>query len=445
MKKYIIALIGFVMLLHIVSAQPATSKEQQELEKQRQQIKREIEQAQELLDNNRKTTKENMSTLAIINHKLNKQENVIENISREINLMDNNIFKSQKDVNKLQLVLDTLKEEYTRSMLYAYKSRSSSDFLNFVFSSPSFNDAIKRINYLKSYRSYREMQGENIASTQVLLKYRIDELSGNKQKKNVVLQIQSKEVDALQTQQEEKNSVVNKLKAQGKELNNQIAAKKKQMQKVNNAFAAAIKRSNDEARKLSAANKVSEDRNRRDAAASSAEDNNKKESTTSNKKTGKKSRTVTEPVNTKSVFLGTDAELSLNTNFERNKGNLPWPVNSGYLLLHYGLNKLGNGVEVISEGLSIGTVIGTPVKAIFDGEVKAVDNYDDLQMVVIKHGMYFTGYSNISGVNLKKGQMVTVGQVIGKVAANLDGVGAIDLMISKDKSELNPGIWLKPR
>jgi septal ring factor EnvC (AmiA/AmiB activator) len=440
MKKYIIALIGFVMLLLSVSAQPAASKEQQELERQRQQIKKEIEQAQELLDNNRKTTKENMSTLAIINHKLNKQENVIENISREINLMDNNIYKSQKDVNKLQLVLDTLKEEYTRSMLYAYKSRSSSDFLNFVFSSPSFNDAIKRINYLKSYRSYREMQGENIARTQVLLKDRIDELSGNKQKKNVVLQIQSKEVDALQVQQEEKNLIVSKLKAKGKELNNQIAAKKKQMQKVNNAFAAAIKRANDEARKIAAATKVYEDRNRRELDL-----DNKKNNTTTNTKTGKKNRAVTEPTNTKSVFLGIDAELSLNTNFERNKGNLPWPVNSGYLLLHYGLNKLGNGVEVISEGLSIGTAIGTAVKAIFDGEVKAVDNYDDLQMVVIKHGMYFTGYSNISGVNLKKGQMVNVGQVIGKVAANLDGVGAIDLMISKDKSELNPEAWLKRR
>lgn len=442
MKKNIIAFVGFVMLLLSVSAQPNAVKEQQDLERQRQQIKREIEQAQELLNNNRKTTRENMSTLAIINHKLNKQENVIENISREINLMDNNIYKSQKDVNKLQLVLDTLKQEYTRSMLYAYKSRSSSDFLNFVFSSPSFNDAIKRINYLKSYRSYREMQGENIARTQSLLKNRIDDLSGNKQKKSVVLQIQSKEVDALQIQQEEKNTIVSKLKAQGKELNNQIAAKKKQMLKVNNAFAAAIKRSNDEARRISAANKTSEDRNRKEIELT-----NKRNNTTTNinSKTGKKSRTVLEPAATKSLFLGTDAELSLNTNFERNKGNLPWPVNSGYLLLHYGLNKLGNGVEVISEGLSIGTEVGTAVKAIFDGEVKAIDNYDDLQMVVIKHGMYFTGYSNISGVNLKKGQMVSVGQVIGKAAKNLDGVGAIDLMISKDKSELNPESWLKRR
>ncbi len=161
--------------------------------------------------------------------------------------MDNNIYKSQRDINKLQLLLDTLKQEYAKSMVYAYKNRSNSDFLNFIFSASSFNDAIKRINYLKSYRNYREMQGENILRTQELLKTRIAELCGSKKKKGEVLQVQSKEVDALAQQQEEKNKIVSKLKAEGKELNNQIAAKKKQMDKVNKAITAAINRAIKEA------------------------------------------------------------------------------------------------------------------------------------------------------------------------------------------------------
>ena len=74
-----------------------------------------------------------------------------------------------------------------------------------------------------------------------------------------------------------------------------------------------------------------------------------------------------------------------------------------------------------------------------------VNNYDDVQMVVVKHGTYFTAYSNLSGVNLNKGQTVQTGQVIGKVAANLDGIGAIDLMISNEKSDVNPELWLRRR
>ena len=437
----IIVTIVFLLVSVIASAQPPVSKEQQELEKQRQDLKRELEQVQDLLDKNKKTTKENLSTLAHINQKLNIQENVIDNINREINLMDNNIYRSQRDVNKLQLLLDTLKQEYEKSMVYAYKNRSNSDFLNFIFSSSSFNDAIKRITYLKSYRNFREMQGDNILRTQALLKSRIDELSNNKQKKSVVLKVQSKEVDALQSQQEEKKQIVAKLKAQGKELNNQIAAKKKQMQKVNNAITAAIKRAIKEANDAAAA-KAREERKRKEAETASS-----KTTATNNTKspaTAKVEKVKAPAAKQASVLLATEADVTLNSSFERNKGNLPWPVSSGYPILHYGQNKVEN-IIINSQGISIGCDIGSPVKAIFDGEVMLVNSYDDVQMVVIKHGKYFTGYSNISGVSVSKGQNVKVGQVIGKAAANLDGVGAVDLQISNEQSEMNPEAWLKRR
>ncbi|MBL0357385.1 MAG: peptidoglycan DD-metalloendopeptidase family protein [Chitinophagaceae bacterium] len=433
MNRIIATILFLFITVASAMAQPPASKEQQDLERERQQLKKELDQAQRMLDENRKTTKENLSTLSHINRKLNIQENMVANINREINLMDNNIYKSQRDVNKLQLLLDTLKQEYAKSMVYAYKTRSNSDFLNFIFSSSSFNDAIKRINYLKSYRNYREMQGENILRTQVLLKTRIEELSGTKKKKNEVLQVQSKEADALQTQQEEKNRIVAELKAKGKELNNQIAAKKKQMAKVNNAITAAINRAMKEARDAAA------------KAAKAAANNTAGTNSPTTKPTGKPKKTDAPAKPQTSVLLATEADVTLNSNFERNKGNLPWPVGSGYLLLHYGLNTLGNGVDVNSEGISIGCDIGTSVKAIFDGEVLLVNNYDDIQLVVIKHGRYFTGYSNISGVSVKKGEIVRVGQVIGRAAANLDGVGTVELKISKENTDINPQLWLKRR
>lgn len=437
MKK-IISLTGLLLIAFLSGmAQPAagTSKEQQDLERQRQQLKKELEQVQEMLSKNKQTTKENLSTLAQLNRKLNIQSNVVETISREINIMDNNIYRSQRDVNKLKLVLDTLKEEYAKSMIYAYKNRSNSDFLNFIFASSSFNDAIKRINYLKSYRNYREMQGENILRTQALLKNRIDELSQNKEKKNVVLEVQNKEMTELEKQQQEKNRVVQKLKAQSKELNNQIAAKKKQMQRVNKAIEIAIKLEIEKARREAAAR----------AAKPVVKPATPETNTGNRNMTRPTTKPSTKPAPKESVLLATEADVVLNDKFEKNRGNLPWPVSSGYLLLHYGSNTLENGIVVNSQGISIGSDIGTPVKAIFDGEVLLVNSIDDTYLVVIKHGNYFTGYSNISHVNLSKGQQVKVGQVIGKVAANLDGVGAVDLQISRESNELNPEQWLKRR
>jgi len=435
MNRIIITITCLFIALSVL-AQPPSSKEQQELEKERQQLKKELEQAQNLLKANQKVTKENMSMLGIINRKLNIQENIVSNINREINLVDNTIYKNQRDINKLQLLLDTLKQEYAKSMVYAYKNRSNSDFLNFIFSASSFNDAIKRVNYLKSYRSYREMQGDNILRTQELLKTRIGELGQSKKKKSEVLTVKSKEAEALQAQQEEKNKIVSKLKAEGKELNNQIAAKKKQMKKVNDAITAAINR----------AIKEANDRAKKEKLALA--EANKKANTGSVAASPKTKKTT--PVKTtkpqESVLLASPEEVTLNANFERNRGSLPWPVGSGYLLLHYGENKLPNGVVVSSQGISIASNVGTDVKAIFDGEILLVNNYDDVQMVVIKHGRYFTGYSNLRDVRVSKGQTVKKGHVIGKVAANLDGVGAVDMQISNDKNQdLNPEAWLLKR
>jgi septal ring factor EnvC (AmiA/AmiB activator) len=445
MIRFVVILFSIFVFSAAVTAQAPASKEQQDLEKERQQLRRELEETQEQLNKNKKTTKEIISQKALIERKLSLQEKVIDNISQDINFLDNTIYKSQRDINKMQLLLDTLKQDYAKSMVYSYKNRNNSDFLNFIFSASSFNDAVKRVTYLKSYRSYREMQGQNILRTQELLRNRINDLSGTKKKKSTVLQVQAKEANVLQSQQEEKDQIVKQLKAQGKELNNQVAAKKKQMAKVSNAITAAIRRAVEEARKASAA-RVAEDKRIRDAEAkaskNNADNNSENASTKSVGKTPRKSAPA--PVAKENILLNTNAAITLNDNFIKNRGLLPWPVDKGYPLLHYGSNKVGD-VTIVNDGLSIGCDIGSPVKIIFGGEVVLVNNYDDVQMVVVKHGSYFTAYSNLTGVNLSRGENVQLGQVIGKVAANLDGIGEVKLNITNEKSDLNPEQWLRRR
>ncbi len=439
-KIAISTLFVFFMAL-AVTAQPTKSKEQQELERQRQEIKKEIEKTQALLDKTKKSTKSSLAELSMIQRKLDLQNKVIDNINRDINLLDNTIHRSQRDVRKLSLLLDTLKREYSRSMVYSYKNRSNSDFLNFIFSASSFNDAIKRISYLKTYRTYREMQGENILRTQGLLKEKITELSQSKLKKNVALECQSKEKVVLASQQDEKNQTVKKLQAQSKELNIKIAASKKQMAKVSNAIAAAIKRAREEAiaqAKAEAAKKRKEEEAKAKALAEA------------NKAAGKpvvvaevKPKVVKEkPV---SDLLPTDADVKLNSNFENNRGSLPWPVEKGYKIMGYGINELPGRIQMDNPGITIGTDIGASVKAVFDGQVSAIQPIDNMIVIVLKHGRYFTSYSNLASVNVSRGQTVKIGQVIGKVASNDDGIGSIDLIISNEKSNMNPESWLRHR
>src|SRR5690606_40468280 len=119
--------IGF----YVFAQQPANKDA---LQKERDQLRREIADTERILNETKKTAKASIGQLSLINKKLNLQENVVGNISGEIKTLNDNIYLSQLEINKMKRVLDTLKQEYSQSMVYAYKNRSNYDFLNFIFS-----------------------------------------------------------------------------------------------------------------------------------------------------------------------------------------------------------------------------------------------------------------------------------------------------------------------
>lgn len=421
-----------IFLLQIVALSfTGFSQSKEEIQRQRQQLRAEIEATQRILNETKKSTKENLGQLNLISRQINLQENVIENISGELHLIENDIVKSQREINKLTRVLDTLKQEYAKSMVYAYKNRNSYDFLNFIFAASNFNDAVKRITYLKSYRNYREMQGENILRTQQLLHMRIDELSGKKTQKNTVLQEKGREMTQMEVQQREKENIIQKLKGRQRELSSQLVNKRKQDIKLRNMIDGMIRKEIELARRRAEAQRIERER------AAAANSNNT--STTTTTTTTSKPRTQRK---TESVLVSSEADRLLDANFERNKGSLPWPAD-GFVLFHFGSNTYPDGNRYNNPGVSVGTQIGATVKAVFDGEVTLINTIDENHVVFIKHGQYFTVYSNLSSASVQKGQQIKTGQVIGKASANDDGQGEVDLMIMKETNNVNPEQWLR--
>jgi septal ring factor EnvC (AmiA/AmiB activator) len=431
MPKKIVTFFIFFLIAFSAFAQEQLSKD--ELEKQREQLKKEIQATEKALIETQKTTKVNVGQLSLINKKLDLQDNVVHNISYEISKLSDNIYLSQLEINKIKRVLDTLKVEYAKSMVYAYKNRSNYDFLNFIFSANNFNDAIKRIAYLKSYRNYREMQAENILKTQAMLEDKIQRLSGMKEQKKDVLSEKDKELGKLQKQKEEKASIVNQLKGRQKELLTQVREKRKQDAKLKNAITAMIRREIERA-KAEAARKEKE----RLASLKNNKNNDTKagESNT----TARTSKPASIPSG--SVLVSSEADKALNASFEKNKGALPWPCD-GYVITHFGPNQYPGGIDYNNPGVSIGVKPGQAVKSVFDGEVTLVNYMDDKQVVFIKHGKYFTVYSNLASASVQRGDKVHTGQVIGKAGLNDDGNGEVDFILMDENNNVNPEAWLK--
>ncbi|MEO6639040.1 MAG: peptidoglycan DD-metalloendopeptidase family protein [Ginsengibacter sp.] len=437
MQRKIVSVLVFIFF--IISATAQSQEDKDALQKQREKLKQEIAATEKTLAEVRKTAKVNLGGLTLINKKIDLQGNVIDNISGEIKNLNDNIFLSQKEVAKMSHVLDTLKQEYAKSMVYAYKNRSNYDFLNFIFSAGSFNDAIKRIAYLKSYRSYREMQAENILRTQQMLEDRIKILSVSKNRKNVVLGERDKELSQLEKQQQEKQAIVTKIKGQQNELTAQVNAKRKQDSKLKNMISAMIRREIEIAR-AEAAKKEKERLNA--LKNNNAATNN---TTSTNNSASSNSKTTSSPAErkpSKSVLVTTDADRALDASFERNRGSLPWPA-AGYIMAHFGANELPGGIDYENPGVTIGAKIGESVKAVFDGEVTLVSYIGDNQAVFLKHGKYFTVYSNLGSASVKKGDVVKTGEVIGKAGTNDQGQGQVDFILMKESNNINPEQWLR--
>ena len=431
LKHLFIILFLSLSLHHSVVAQT-----REELEKERVALKKEIEETEKLLNENNVRTKENLVQFNLISKKVNLQDRVIDNINRDLYVLNNNMYVISKDIRRYDKLLDTLKDEYSRSMIYAYKNKSNYEFLNFIFSASNFNDAIKRISYLKSYRAYREMQGQNIARMQNLRKKKVVELNDTKQEKNQVLDVQSKEKEILELQKKEKDKNIADLKKKGKQLNKQITAKQKQMQKVNNAIADAIKKAIIKAREEA----LAKEKERLKVEVK------KNEKTDVNKTTVKSNVTTTiKPAPSGQSILLNDENIALNNSFEKNRGSLPWPLDKGFVMMHYGKNTLPSGSILDVTSITISSDVGIAVKAVFDGTVTAMQQIDDMSVVIIQHGKYFTTYSNLTGISVRKGQQISRGQVIGKVAANLDGIGSIDFYIQNESANFDPEKWLRRR
>lgn len=432
MKKQLLTLLFFCGAALFVAAQPA--KDKADLEQERKDIQDELHQIQQAYNNVKGQTRQSLAQLNMLKRKMNLQERYISSINKELRLIDDDIYRSSLEIFRLRRQLDTLKAEYARTIVYAYKNRSSFNYVNFIFSATTFNDAVRRIEYLKSYRSYREKQVQTINETQDLIARRQEQQQQRKAQKNETLKSQTEERTELVEQRKEKDAVVSKLKSQEKDLQKEIATKKKRDKDLQNAIAAIIRREIEAARKVETA---------RIEAAKKAETERNKAAAVN--PTVRPSTPVTKPAARPESYLELNAkDVALGADFSDARGKLPWPVDKGYVKVPFGTYSIeGTKLRGDNPGLTIGTEKGSAVKAVFDGVVSAVHNYGDGAAIVLRHGKYFTSYSNLSSVSVSKGASVSRGQTIGRAGEADDNAGGqVDFMLLIEANNVNPAPWL---
>ena len=241
--------VSFFFFFFLISLAAMSQNTREDLQKKEQEIQKELLELNKLYYETQNNKKLSLKQLTIIKKKINKREELVNSINKQVRQLDETIFINERDIYRLRKELDTLKMKYAKSLVFAYKNRSSYEYLNFLFSASDFNDAIKRITYLKSYRQNRETQANTIIKSEQLLQEKVQLLSSNKKERLSTLQSQTEQLKVLQVDKKEQDQLLEKLKGKEKELNAQIRDKDKQRQKVQQAFQAIIRREIEEAKK----------------------------------------------------------------------------------------------------------------------------------------------------------------------------------------------------
>ncbi len=403
---------GAVVILFLLLTSQAFAQSSAELKRRKEALSREIESLNKSLRNTSSTKRLSLKQIKFLNAQIRLREEKINTINSEVRLLDNQISDKTNTVRSLAAQLQKLKKEYAGMILFAFRNQSAYSKLMFIFASRDFNQAYKRLKYLQQFSEYRKKQARYIEETQSELTSNIKELDRNKIEKRNLLVSQEKEKQNLGQARSSQSKVVSTLSRQEREYRQELDRKKKENDRLNRAIQAAIRR------------EIEEERRRAEEAASSAAG----------------SKEVPKGTN---VLAATPEAIKLSADFLGNRGRLPWPVANGTITEDFGVHKYGKNVVSENNGIDIKTNPNSSVRAVFSGEVSGVQSIGNTYAVIVRHGEYFTVYSNLKSVSVSRGQKVALKQTIGTVATDpADGTAEAHFELWKGVTPVNPASWL---
>lgn len=407
----------FTILLFFGVYLTAFSQSKEVLQSKKAQIQKEIQLTNKLIKKAKKEKNQSINILSTLNKQIESRGEIVKTLDLEIKMtiiqidqLKAEIIETKQSIEGQQNLLDTLKSEYALMIRHAYHNRNSYDRLAFVFSAQSYNQAFKRIRYLQEYSQFRQKQVEEIKQVEKQLS---DELLSLKRQKvlltvaknerNQMLGESQAEISLLTQEKQSQNTFLSSLRKKEKKLKKDLSKQQQLAKTLDNQIKKII------------AEEIRKAKEKANMSGGS------------------------------SLSL-TPEEQELSDNFSSNKGKLPWPVERGVIIERFGIqpHPVLRGIETLNNGVKITTEEGSFVRAIFDGTVsRIIDIPGSGKAVIISHGDYFTVYSNLVEVFVKRGQTVTLKEDIARVYTKLSNKETItELQIWKGSEKLDPSSWL---
>ena len=393
---------AFLLLIFSIIPLNAQNYEarQKKLEAQKISLTKEISQINSLILDSRKKSKNLANELEDIQLKISVRDKLININNSQLNNLTNIIYNQTEKLSDLEKDLIKLKEEYEKIIYSSYKKKSTQMKLMFLFASENINQAFKRFQYFKQYSKYRKKQADKIVLIQTQISQTIDSLQIRKNNKHNIIDENREVKETLTKEKQLQNTLFKNLLKNQKKYALEVNEKEKQTRLIDNEIQKLI----------------------RLAIAESNKNNNS------------------------TNFALTPEGRLISTNFQANKGRLPWPLKQGVVVRRFGTqpHPVVRTTTINSNGISLATSPNSVAYSVFDGEVLSVYGFSGGNPgVLIRHGKYISNYQNLSSIFVKKGDKINANDEIGIVFTNEStGKTVLKFNIFNELKPENPTIWL---
>ena len=378
-------------------------------ESRRAALRKEIAQLEKQISENKSKRENALGELKLVRRKVATRRELVAESEREIRALSDSIAARQADADRLRKRLSALEDHYRRLVRTAYKNRDTRLWFTYLLSARNVGQASRRYVYLRDLSRTMNTQGRKLKETRASLEQDLARLAALKKEAEDIRTARTQELSDLRAEEERSDRLIANLQKDKNRYQKELETKRKQVEALNREIERIIAQAIEDARKKEEA----------------ARNSNKKS-------TARDSKTL---------------DVKLSGEFAANKGKLPWPAD-GPVVETFGKHNHPVYTQLVmpaNNGVNIGLSADAEVKAVFDGEVKRVivmPGYG--RCVLVQHGGYFTFYCKLGHVDVKSGDKVTTGQVLGRVDT-IDGQTELHFEVWKEKTPENPETWLRPK
>jgi septal ring factor EnvC (AmiA/AmiB activator) len=389
-------LITFIILF--ASAGFLICQNRKELEEQRKKALEEIAYVDNLLRETAREKKESLNELKIIGKKLNLRESVLKNMQDEILLLNERIELNNTAITMMEDDLQVLRRDYENAVVSSYRTSKGTSEIGYILSAKDFNQGYKRVKYLQQIAKIRRQETEIIRELKTEIEISKSKMEDDLENISELKKREEQQRNLLQTEQNNQQKIVKTLGNKEKQLQRDLDEKRRIARRIESEISRLIA----EERKKAATSDL------------------------------------------------TPEQKLISDNFSENKGRLPWPVEKGVITSHFGIHNhpVLKYVKENNSDIEITSAGETQVRSVFRGTVARVFSIQGANMsIIVKHGRYYTVYSNLINVAVKSGDNVDTKQLLGYVYNDSEkgNEAVLKFMITEEKVNLDPELWISKK